>query len=96
MFDVRWVHVFEDDTPQVEVYRPETADVPLSRRPREAFELRRDGTADIFSGGPDDRPAVSRGRWTDTPDGMLVTDDSTGASFRIVKRAPGQLIVSRR
>ena len=95
MYEVRWVHVFEDDTPAGEVYRPDTDDIPLSRRPRQGFELHRDGSAEVFSGGADDRPAASAARWTDTPDGLVVVEDKTGARFRIVKRAPAELIVSR-
>ena len=34
MYDVRWVHVSEDDTPEGEVYRAESDRIPLSRRPR--------------------------------------------------------------
>jgi len=94
MYDVRWVHVFEDDTPGGEVYRAASSDIPLSRRPREAFELHRDGSAQLFSGGSDDR-AVARGaRWTKTPDGIVV-EDQRGGSFRIVKQDPAELIVSR-
>jgi hypothetical protein len=95
MYDVRWVHVFEDDTPTGEVYRPETDDIPLSRRPRDGFELHRDGSAEVFRGGADDRAEASRASWQDTPDGLVVVDDRTGARFRVVKRAPSQLIVSR-
>lgn len=95
MFGIRWVHVFEDDTPTVEVYRPDGDDIPLSRRPRESFELQPDGDASVYKGGADDRPEESRATWRDTPDGVVVTEESTGARFRIVKQAPRQLIVSR-
>jgi hypothetical protein len=94
MYDVRWVHVFEDDTPEGEVYRAATDDIPLSRRPRDAFELHRDGSAQVFSGGPDDRPVARKASWSETPDGIVVKEQG-GARFRIVKQAPAQLIVSR-
>ena len=95
MYDVRWVHVFEDDTPEGDVYRAETDNIPLSRRPRDAFELHRDGSAQIFGGGPDDRAVAHTARWTDTADGIVVVDDKGGARFRIVKHDQAQLIVSR-
>ena len=94
MHDVRWVHVFEDDTPGGEVYRAAADDIPLSRRPREAFELHRDGSALLFSGGPDDRSVATKAKWTESPEGIVVADGS-GARFRIVKREPAQLIVRR-
>ena len=94
MYDVRWVHVFEDDTPEGEVYRAATGDIPLSRRPRDAFELHRDGSAQVFNGGPDDRAVARNARWTKTPDGIVV-EEQGGASFRIMKQTPAQLIVSR-
>ena len=95
MHDVRWVHAFEEDTPGGEVYRQATDDIPLSRRPREAFELRRDGTARVFTGGPDDRSIAHDAKWTETPDGVVVVAEAGGAKFRIVKRTPARLIVRR-
>ncbi|MEO6224057.1 MAG: hypothetical protein ABIP90_12490 [Vicinamibacterales bacterium] len=94
MYDVRWVHVFEDDTTSGEVYRAATDEIPLSRRPRDAFELHRDGTAQVLSGGPDDRAVARDARWTDTPNGIVV-ETSSGTRFRIVKHTAVQLIVSR-
>lgn len=94
MYDVRWVHVFEDDAPGSQVYRKATGKIPLSRRPREAFELHRDGSAQVYDGGPDDRSIAHPATWTDTPDGILVVTGG-GARFRIVKRAPAELIVRR-
>jgi hypothetical protein len=56
----RWVHVFEEDTADGAVYRPEDADIPLSRRPREQIEFSPDGSARVFEGGPDDRLVARR------------------------------------
>jgi hypothetical protein len=55
LFATRWVHVFEEDTADGDVYRPEDGDIPLSRRPRERIEFAPDGSARVFEGGPDDR-----------------------------------------
>ncbi len=95
MYDVRWVHAFEEDAPGGQVYRQATDDVPLSRRPRDAFELHRDGTALIFTGGPDDRAIAHGASWTEAPDGVVVVAEAGGAKFRIVKQTPARLIVRR-
>ena len=95
MYDVRWVHAFEEDTPGAHVYRQATDDVPLSRRPRDAFELHRDGTAKVFTGGPDDRAIAHAATWKETPDGVVVVAGAAGEKFRIVKRAEGRLMVRR-
>ena len=95
MYDGRWVHVFEEDTPGGQVYRQATDDIPLSRRPRDAFEIRRDGTAHIFAGGPDDRAIAHGATWTETPDGIVVVAAADGVTFRILRRTPDKLIVRR-
>ena len=41
LFTTRWVHVFEEDTAEGAVYRPEDDQIPLSRRPRERLEYSR-------------------------------------------------------
>ena len=95
MYEVRWVHVFEEDTPGAHVYRPATDDIPLSRRPRDGFELHRDGTAQIFTGGPDDRAIAHRATWKETSKGVVVITGAGGETFRIVKRNEARLIVRR-
>jgi hypothetical protein len=55
LYATTWVHVFEQDTPQGAVFRPEEADIPLSRRPRERISLQADGSARFLMPGPDDR-----------------------------------------
>ncbi len=95
MYDVRWVHVFEEDTPEGDVYRADDSDIPLSRRPRDGFELHRDGSAKVFSGGADDRGVARGARWTESPDGVVIVADGSGERLRIVKRNAAQLTVSR-
>ena len=68
----RWVHVFEEDTARGAVYRREDDDIPLSRRPRERLELRRDGSAVVFTSGPDDRFVAQHGTWREEGDGVVV------------------------
>ncbi len=70
---IRWIHLFEDDTPTGSVYRPDSTKIPLSRRPRRRFELHPDGTATLFTGGPDDRFESRPGVWRTNADGVVVT-----------------------
>jgi hypothetical protein len=59
----RWVHVREEDTAGVRVYRP--ADRPLPpARGRDGIEFRPDGTFADLRPGPTDAPVASVGRWS--------------------------------
>ena len=95
----RWVHAFEEDTDEGEVYRPDDENVPLSRRPREAFELNQDGTARVFMPAPDDRMTPTEAAWSeDGNDVVLRVPAASGrssAQLRIVKAAPDRLLVKR-
>ncbi|MEZ5475651.1 MAG: hypothetical protein R3E72_11695 [Steroidobacteraceae bacterium] len=59
-----WVHCFEEDSAQGTVYRPITADIPLSRRPRERLELLSDGSAIFHVPAPDDTFVPQQGSWS--------------------------------
>lgn len=94
-----WVHVFEEDTPDGAVYRPETDNIPLSRRPRERLTLAADGTARVLMPGPDDRLIEQPATWTDEGDTPVVRPTAAAASTReivIVERSPKRLVVRRR
>jgi len=59
----RWVHVREEDTEGVRVFRP--ADRPLPpARGRAGIEFRPDGTFADLRPGPTDAPVASVGRWS--------------------------------
>jgi hypothetical protein len=93
---IRWVHVFEEDTKDGAVYRPETGPIPLSRRPRRALTLHAGGSAIIEEGGPDDRPTGHTARWTDTPTGIRVesaTGQNAATSLTIAEASTTRLIV---
>ena len=94
---IRWVHVFEEDTKDGAVYRPETGPIPLSRRPRRALTLHAGGSAIIEEGGPDDRPAGHTARWSDTPTGIRVESAAPGqaaaTSLTITDASTTRLIV---
>jgi hypothetical protein len=95
LFATRWVHLFEEDTPEGEVYAPEDGPIPLSRRPRERLQFDADGSAAVFVPGPDDRPAPRSARWTDHEGEVIVRTDAGGATLRIVRQSPTRLVVRR-
>lgn len=88
LFSTRWVHVFEEDTPDGAVYRPESGSIPLSRRPREQLEIGSDGRATLFLPGPDDRLVARPATWADRD-----VPERGGAEVRIVDRSPQRLVV---
>ena len=87
-----WVHVFEEDTPDSATFRPEEADIPLSRRPRERFELRPDGSAVLMGGGPDDRPVAQPASWAVDGSDIVVSAGGT-TRLRIVEQSRDRLRV---
>ncbi len=76
LFAHRWVRVPEEDTPEAAVYRPDDADLPLSRRPREQMELSADGSARVFTPAADDRLRAGAAHWTDEGNAIVVRADS--------------------
>jgi len=97
-FGIRWVHVFEEDSAAGAVYRPDSAAIPLSRRPREQFELNADGSARIFLPGPADRPQAVAGTWREEGGAIVVEGPrARGAAleYRIVERLPDRLLIEK-
>ena len=93
LFGTTWVHVFEEDTAQGAVYRPEEDDIPLSRRARERIRLQADGSASVLVQGADDRPVEQPAKWREEG-GVLVIERGKGApSLRVVSHSPSRLIV---
>jgi hypothetical protein len=87
-----WVHVFEEDTADGAVFRPEHAEIPLSRRPRERLRLRPNGKATVLVQGEDDRYVERSATWHDE-DGTVVLRARGGPTLRIIDRSPSRLIV---
>jgi hypothetical protein len=92
LFTTTWIHVFEEDEGGGWVFRPEDADIPLSRRPRERLRLEPDGTARVFLPAPDDRLRERRGTWGKEA-GAIVIRFSGGPEYRLVERSPERLVV---
>ena len=86
-----WVHVGETD--EGAVYKPEDADIPLSRRPRERMALQADGSARLFLPGPDDRYVEVPATWTDDAGTVVVSARGGKTRLRIVAESPSQLVV---
>ncbi len=96
LFATRWVRVFEEDGPRGASYRPQTADLPLSRRPRDQFELDADGTARLFLPGPDDRLIAREAIWSHEGDDVVIRlRGSPVVEMRIVELPPRRLRVLR-
>ena len=93
LFDTTWVHAFEEDSPEGAVYRPEQDEIPLSRRPRERFQLERNGAARMLIPGPDDRYLEQPAKWSEDK-GDIVIRLTGKPSLRVVAQAPSRLIVT--
>ena len=96
--DIRWIHVFEQDTEAGAVFYPETDQIPLARRPREQLELQAGGVARVFVGGADDRPVLRAGRWRATSEGIMIELPAAGReqamTWHIVEATPTRVVVS--
>ncbi len=99
LFATRWVHAFEEDTPEAEVYRPEADDLPLSRRPRRRISLSADGSARILVPGPDDRLVESRAAWQREGGDLVVRGRARGGRgpnvLHIVSQSATRLLVRK-
>lgn len=95
----RWTHSFEEDSADGQVYRPRSWNFPLSRRPREAFELRADGTANLFLPGAADRPEAADASWTEEEGQLVIRAVKKGAhdplTLRVVGSTADKLLVRR-
>ena len=98
-FRQRWIHSFEEDSPETQVYRPQSWDFPLSRRPRDAFELRADGTAHLFLPGAADRPEAADASWIEEDGDLIIRPAKKGShgssTLCIVESTADKLVVRR-
>ena len=93
LFGTTWVHMFEEDTAEGAVYRPEDDDVPLSRRPRERIQLQPDGSARISVPGPDDRYVEQSATWSEEKGALVIRKRAGAPPLRLVSQSPSRLIV---
>ena len=98
LFATPWVHVFEEDSADGEVYRPEGGDIPLSRRPRRRLSFSPDGSARVALPGPDDRPRDQPATWQQDGDDVVVRATSEGGAEQVLHvslQSPTRLIVKK-
>lgn len=98
LFATPWVHVFEEDSADGEVYRPEGGDIPLSRRPRRRLSFSPDGSARVALPGPDDRPREQPATWQQEGDDVVVRSTSEGGAEQVLHvslQSPTRLIVKK-
>lgn len=93
MFGTTWVHVFEEDTAEGEVYRPDDDDIPLSRRPREQIQLQSDGSARLLVPGPDDRFVEEAATWSEEEGALVIRKGKGAPSLRLISQSPSRLVV---
>jgi hypothetical protein len=94
-----WVHAFEEDMNEGMVFVPSSVTLRRSRRPREAFELRPNGTARVLVLLPGDRLEPRSGRWTEEGPEIVITTRSRANEvahvYRILYESPNRVIVRR-
>lgn len=100
LIGTRWVHVDGDDVAAGAVYRDESGDIPLSRRPKELLEFLADNVVVKHATGPDDRAReVERTTWTKEGDRIefrFTNPDARGATrYVIVEQTADRLVIER-
>ena len=88
-----WVHVVEEDTAEGRVFKPEESDIPLSRRPRERFELGPGGAAALMTPGPNDRYIRHPARWAEEGGVIVIRDAGGSVRYRIIEQSADRLLV---
>ena len=65
IYEKKWIHFYEEDKDDIQVYHPSTFNFPLSRVVRMGFEIQKNGTFIQYGIlGPDDRQKKIEGNWT--------------------------------
>ena len=85
------MHVFEEDTAEGAVYRPDDGAIPLSRRPREQLSLDKDGSGSVFSAGPDDRLVKHAATWHHEGDRLVIR--TSGGDLYVVDQSADRIII---
>ena len=63
IYEKKWIHSYEEDKDDIQVYHTSTFNFPLSRG-RMGFEIEKNGTFTHYGIGPDDRQKKVEGNWT--------------------------------
>jgi len=89
----RWVHSYEEDTPEASVYRPSGYDFPPARG-RRTFELRPDGTLVEGVPGPVDAPVESGGTWALEGENLVLHGEEGDRALRIASVDDERLVLA--
>jgi hypothetical protein len=92
LFATGWVHVFEEDTAEGAVFRPEDGVIPLSRRPRERLKLEPDGNASVSLPGEDDRYVEQPAKWRDADGEREIRTADGRITIRIIHQSATRLV----
>jgi hypothetical protein len=82
-----WMHSHEEDSGDVQVYRPADYDFPPARG-RRGFDLRPDGELRLYGPSPSDRPEATTGTWSPLDAGRVRLGDR---ELEIVSVSPDRL-----
>lgn len=91
LFATSWVHVFEEDTAEGAVYRPDDGAIPLSRRPREQLSLDKNGSGTVFSAGADDRLVKHAATWHHEGDRIVIRTPE--GDLYVIDRSADRIVV---
>ena len=92
----RWIHLFEEDTGDGDMYGPQGGNVPLSRRPRRRVSFLADGSARVSTGGPDDRLVDAAATWREEGDEVILRIDEgprAGQELRASRQSASRLVI---
>ncbi len=93
-----WLHSREEDTESEIVLRPVDYEFPLTRRPRESFDLKPDGSLVRGKASPSDSLEQQKGKWTLEDDNLTLYPESGREAiqkFRIASIAPDRLVIKK-
>jgi len=71
--DKTWIHSYEEDVDNIQVYRPTTYEFPLSRG-RRGFEIKKDGEFIQHGFGPTDKTTKINGNWKNETPNVIKVD----------------------
>jgi hypothetical protein len=84
-----WMHSHEEDSGDVQVYRPADYAFPPARG-RRGFDLRPDGELRLYGPSPSDRPEETTATWSPLDAGRVRLGDR---ELEIVSVSPDRLVV---
>lgn len=91
-----WVHSGEEDTENEIVFRPADYDFPLSRAPRESFQLKPDGKLIKGEGSASDQVQEAQGTWALENDKIAFQVESEPDQIRqIASVGAGKLVLKK-